>query len=81
MMKITILLFGIVRDIIKAQQLELQFYDGLTIGELRTKLLEDYPKLKQYSNYAIAVNEAYAEDNLTLKANDVIALVPPVSGG
>ena len=31
--------------------------------------------------YAVAVNEAYAEGTLILKEGDVVAIIPPVSGG
>ena len=49
---------------------------------LRKNLLKKkYTQLKQLNSYAIAVNESYAADELVLKENDVIAVIPPVSGG
>jgi len=44
-------------------------------------LVEKYPKLDKLNSYAIAVNESYAEDEVILKEGDVVAIIPPVSGG
>jgi len=49
--------------------------------ELKKKLLLKFPKLKNIEEFAIAVNEEYAEDDLVLRENDVVAIIPPVSGG
>ena len=40
-----------------------------------------YPQLENINSYAIAVNESYATDEIVLKENDVVAVIPPVSGG
>ncbi len=40
-----------------------------------------YTQLKHLNSYAIAVNESYAADELVLKENDIIAVLPPVIGG
>ena len=53
----------------------------MTIGALKLVLKEKYPKLKNIDTYAIAVNEAYAEATLVLREGDVVAVIPPVSGG
>ena len=39
------------------------------------------PALKKLKSYAVAVNEEYATDDVILKPNDVVAIIPPVSGG
>ena len=48
---------------------------------LKEKLLQKYPQLENIHSYAIAVNENYASEETTLKEKDVIAIIPPVSGG
>jgi MoaD family protein len=80
-MRIKILTFGILRDIIGESTIEKELENGVTIQDLRQELIEHYADLKQYQNYSIAVNETYAGSNYTLKENDVVALIPPVSGG
>ena len=38
-------------------------------------------QLKNMASYAIAVNESYAVNDLVLNENDIVAIIPPVSGG
>ena len=80
-MKITVLLFGIIRDVIGENTLELDLEKAILIGQLKQDLLKKYTNLQQYSNFSIAVNEEYVDLNYVLQPNDVVALIPPVSGG
>ncbi len=80
-MKITILLFGILKDIVGKNSIELPIEKDTSIINLKAGLLKDYKKLNKYSNFSVAVNEAYVEANYILKSDDVVALIPPVSGG
>jgi molybdopterin converting factor subunit 1 len=80
-MKITVLLFGIIRDIIGENTLELDLEKAILIGQLKQDLLKKYINLQKYSNFSIAVNEEYVDLNYVLQPNDVVALIPPVSGG
>jgi molybdopterin synthase sulfur carrier subunit len=72
--------FGITKDIVGAREtlLELQ---GNTVGSLRSALKNRYPSLGEIRSLMIAVNNAYAEDTLSIGESDEIALIPPVSGG
>jgi molybdopterin converting factor small subunit len=38
-------------------------------------------QLGQVNSFAIAVNQEYAEDNLSINESDEIAIIPPVAGG
>ena len=80
-MKITVLLFGIIRDLIGENILKLDLEKAISIGQFKQDLLKKYNDLQQYSNFSIAVNEEYVDLNYVLQANDVVALIPPVSGG
>ena len=79
-MQIEVLFFGITRDLVGQNDLALTVTDAITVAQLKKQLANEYEGLNNY-NYAIAVNEAYAEDNTPLKDADVVALIPPVSGG
>ncbi len=79
-MQIQVLLFGITRDIVDQHQLKLDVTSGTTTDDLRAILNKDYPALANYQ-YAIAVNETYANKGLELQDEDQVALIPPVSGG
>ena len=80
-MNISILLFGILRDVIGENRFVRAVALNSSIGDLRQELARDFPGLNNYKNYSIAVNEAYAENDYKMKENDVVALIPPVSGG
>ena len=55
-MKITVLLFGIVGDLTGESRLEMDLTEGASVGVFKIKFHEKYPILKEYTNYAIAVN-------------------------
>ena len=80
-MNITILLFGILRDIIGESRLNKVVNIDANLENLRLDLAREFPELNNYKNYSIAVNETYAERDYIIKENDVVALIPPVSGG
>ncbi|MGB5319063.1 MoaD/ThiS family protein [Eudoraea sp.] len=80
----TILLFGVTRDIVGSESLSIPMSKSNSfskVSDLRTFLGENYPRLKSISSVAIAVNKKYAKDEDTITNFDEIALIPPVSGG
>jgi|TARA_B110000908_G_scaffold30774_1_gene36497 molybdopterin converting factor subunit 1 len=80
-MKIKLLLFGITRDLLNANELSFEVLENINVGDLKKELLSKYPQVENISSYAIAVNESYANDDVKLREKDVIAIIPPVSGG
>jgi len=80
-MKIITLFFGITADLIGKTELDIALEDSITVGAFKFILKEKYPQLKNINSYAIAVNEVYAKDSIILKEGDVVAIIPPVSGG
>jgi len=80
-MKIHILLFGIATDLLNTSSLELEVSENCTVAVFKKEIRATYPPLENINSYAIAVNEAYASDETILKSNDVVAIIPPVSGG
>jgi len=79
--KIKTLFFGITRDIVNNGSIEFELSKGMTIDKFQNFLLEKYSGLKDIENYAFAVNEEYVTNEYLLKEGDVIAVIPPVSGG
>lgn len=83
----TILLFGITKDIVGSPTLSVPTSSATgrkvprTVKELKQFLGEIYPELNKLSSLAIAVNNNYAEDDQQINSYDEIALIPPVSGG
>ncbi|RBW59755.1 molybdopterin synthase sulfur carrier subunit [Tenacibaculum sp. E3R01] len=80
-MKIQLLSFGIARDLLGSSSIEIEIPNEISIESFKKIILKQFPKIASVSSYAIAVNEEYANDSLVLKENDVVAIIPPVSGG
>ncbi|MFT5724857.1 MAG: molybdopterin converting factor subunit 1 [Bacteroidia bacterium] len=76
-----LLTFGITRDIIGETDKNMTLPPDTTVGELKKILSVSYPELIKLNALAIAVNEVYATDDVSIDTNDVVALIPPVSGG
>ncbi len=72
--------FGITKEILGARETVFEV-EGETVDALRQALNERYPSLRNIRSLMIAVNNAYAEDSLSIGESDEIALIPPVSGG
>ncbi|MEP0134188.1 MAG: MoaD/ThiS family protein [Eudoraea sp.] len=80
----TILLFGITKDIVGSSTLSVPVAKSAklnTVGELKSYLGSTFPELNRLSSLAVAVNNSYATDDFAINSYDEIALIPPVSGG
>lgn len=80
-MKIKILFFGIARDISGKDSIEITMNESLTIEDLKNVLKKMYPKFRVINDFTLAVNEAYVNQDHVLNNNDIVAIIPPVSGG
>jgi len=80
-MKINVLAFGIAKDIFGAPNISLELSNDASVSNLKYALEKEYPRLKQLASYMIAVNNEYALPEDGVRANDEIAIIPPVSGG
>ena len=80
-MQLTIIGFGIAKDIIGGASVRLDLPDAAHVAQLKNSLFERYPEFRKLRSLAIAVNGEYAQDDLALDAADDVVLIPPVSGG
>lgn len=80
-MKIKLLFFGITTDLLGTSSIEMELNTPCSVADFKEVLLEIYPQLSNLHSYAIAINEEYALDNSIIKEADVVAIIPPVSGG
>ena len=78
---ISILLFGITRDLTGQSAVSLPLTEGGRVGDLLSQLHERYPALTGIRSLLVAVNGEYAETDQLLTDKDEIAIIPPVSGG
>ena len=80
-MKTTVLLFGIATELVGNSSINVELPTNTTVNYFKKLLIEQHPTLKKMSAYAIAINEIYASDETMINESDVIAIIPPVSGG
>ena len=80
-MEITVKYFGIIADITQKKE-EVIFVDDETntLKKMQLKLEINYPKILVI-NYSIALNKKFLQNDISLKNNDIIALLPPFAGG
>ncbi|TMN23895.1 molybdopterin converting factor subunit 1 [Lentibacillus cibarius] len=76
---INVLFFADLREAAGSEKVSVEA-DGLSVSELKTKLLSSY-ELNNLDHAMVAVNEEYSQDDTLLKRGDVVAFIPPVSGG
>lgn len=74
-----ILFFAHLKDAVGKEEVMFQAA-GKKIGELKKELMEAYD-LPNLDTCMIAVNEEFANEDETIQEGDIIALIPPVSGG
>jgi len=80
-MKINLVAFGIAKDIVGSNQLELNVDGVQNLGDLKAQLCERFPEFQKLRSLSLAVNESYQEDSFALSENDEVVIIPPVSGG
>jgi molybdopterin converting factor subunit 1 len=81
-MTFRVCLFARARDLAGADAVAVELPAGSTVGELRCALAAEVPALAGLlQRCALAVNDEFAGDSLTLPLAAEVALLPPVSGG
>lgn len=79
-MKVKVLAFGIAKEIIKKDTINLELKAGVKVSDLKLILEECYPGLKKTA-FLLAVNNSYVSNRKSIKSGDEIAIIPPTSGG
>ncbi|WP_366186972.1 MoaD/ThiS family protein [Flavobacterium ovatum] len=73
--------FGLIADITKKKEEQLQLEETLiSVASLKSIMENNYPDLRKTS-YSVAVNQALVGVETNLKEQDVIAFLPPFAGG
>ena len=84
-MRVKLMSFGVLKDLLGAATEEVDLAEGSTVGDLlqileqRTSNSSMSPKVWQ--SLAVAVNREYSSVAVQLRDGDEVALLPPVSGG
>ena len=77
-----VLLFARAREICGGDCVQLQLSDGATVDDCFAELAAGAPALESmHEHLLVAVNKCYAAWDTRLSDGDVVAMIPPVSGG
>ncbi|WP_433772489.1 molybdopterin converting factor subunit 1 [Bacillus wiedmannii] len=77
---ITILLFANLREEVGLDRLVNLEKEEMNVGQLKNWLKESY-HLQSLDTVMVAVNEEFVTNEEMIKTGDIVALIPPVSGG
>jgi MoaE-MoaD fusion protein len=81
-MRIRVLFFGMLKDLTGKSGETVDLPDGASVRDVLAHYEERVPELrKSLPALAVAVNQQYSGAETRLKAEDEVALLPPVSGG
>lgn len=73
-----VLFFAHLRDTVGQDSVEIEA-KGLTIANLKMQIAEKYDL--KVDNIMVSINEEFAANDEVIKDGDVVAFIPPVSGG
>ena len=80
-MDIRIVAYGIARDIVGSNHMDMVIEEGQTVSQTVEQLKSKFPSFDDLASVKLAVNESYVEDNYVLLEGDEVVIIPPVSGG
>ena len=84
MLSVTVLYFAALRDLagVGEEQLEVGADGELSVSTLLLELQRRHAALQgRLDSVRVAVNEEFTERGTQLRGGEVVALIPPVSGG
>ena len=81
-MKVTVRLFGSLREEAGCQALDMELAEAASVADLRAQLATRIPSVAEFGDrLRLAVNLELACEGHTLAEGDEVALLPPVAGG
>lgn len=81
-MSVRVLLFAELKDIIGSHSIELDVEKGMSVEQILCQALGDHPQKKIWQDHVLyAVNEEQVAKDHIAQDGDVVALMPPMTGG
>jgi molybdopterin converting factor subunit 1 len=81
-MRVRVLFFGVLKDLAGKSSDLLDLPEGASVREVLSHYASHAPRMREsLASLAVAVNQEYAGPETSLKSDDEVALLPPVSGG
>ncbi len=79
-MPLTVLYFAGLRDLVPVDREQIEVKPGARVSDALVRLKALHSAL-QFEGVRCAVNEEFVQLDQPLQAGDILALIPPVSGG
>lgn len=81
-MKVKVLFFASARELTGETDIMLDLQEGFTTADLPAKLLGLFPDLDIHRDkMSLAINQVYCREPTELHERDIVAILPPISGG
>jgi len=81
-MRVRVLFFGVLKDLVGKASESLEVRDGATVADVLTHYESSIPRMRELlPALALSVNQHYSGPGALLGDNDEVGLLPPVSGG
>ncbi len=81
-MKITLRLFGQLRELAKCDATDIEVKKGTKIGDLVWLVGERFPNMRQHLKVvSFSIDNEYASKDTVLNEGNEVSLLPPISGG
>lgn len=77
---VQLLFFAQIQEKVGQKQLEIEA-NGKTVKEIKDVFLAKYDIASLLEDAMVAINEEYATETDLVQSGDVVAFIPPVSGG
>lgn len=75
-----VLYFAHLKEIININEEQITLNQDYSVLNFKQYLVEKHPELK-VETFQVAVNEEFVQESSVITDQDVVALIPPVSGG
>jgi molybdopterin converting factor subunit 1 len=80
--KITCKFFALLRDRVGAAESQIDLNSDATVADAVETVAARFPDVREVlKTCAVALNQEYANPSTKLNEGDVLAIIPPVSGG
>jgi len=81
-LNVKVRLFAGLKELVGGPEIVVSLNEGASVRNLEDELGREYPRLRPLlASLAFAVDEEYRARDYVLQENDVVALIPPISGG
>ena len=81
-MNVNVKLYAAAREAVGQDTITVQLGDAPTIGELRSAVMKQYPKLRDVVSHSMfAIDTDYSSDDREIPVGATVVCIPPVSGG